>query len=176
MMTSTPYFKFIISPPPPCRCGPLSCLILAVLHFPLLCDFNKQCRPGGRFDHLIGLARIIWLLLTNFPCPCSPRHGQPCTPFRLHSTYTRPPYPGATPSSPPSLHHLRAFSLLVPTRAPTSPHYHDCLGACLNVLTRVPGPPIGVTRLGSPASPRIVPVDAAACRAYRRDPGGRNHS
>ena len=24
---------------------------------------------------------------------------------------------------------------------------------------------IGVTRLGSPASPRIVPVDAAACRA-----------
>ena len=28
-------------------------------------------------------------------------------------------------------------------------------------------------RLGSPASPRIVPVDAAACRAYR-DPGGTN--
>ena len=28
-----------------------------------------------------------------------------------------------------------------------------------------------VTRLGSPALPRIVPVDAAACRAYR-DPGG----
>ena len=39
-------------------------------------------------------------------------------------------------------------------------------------VTRVPGPPIGVTRLGSPASPRIVPVDAAACRAYR-DPGTR---
>jgi len=33
----------------------------------------------------------------------------------------------------------------------------------------------GVTRLGSPASPRMVPVDAAACRAYR-DPGTRNHS
>ena len=46
---------------------------------------------------------------------------------------------------------------------------------CLNVLTRVPGPPIGVTRLGSPASPRKIPVDAAACRAYR-DPGDRNHS
>ena len=29
-----------------------------------------------------------------------------------------------------------------------------------------------VTRLGSPASPRMVPVDAAACRAYR-DPGAR---
>ena len=46
-----------------------------------------------------------------------------------------------------------------------APHYHDCLSACLNVLTRVPGTPIGVTRLGSPASPRIVPVDEAACRA-----------
>ena len=43
------------------------------------------------------------------------------------------------------------------------------------VLSRVPGPPTGVTRLGSPASPRMVPVDAAACRAYR-DPGTRNHS
>ena len=47
------------------------------------------------------------------------------------------------------------------------------------VSTRVPGPPTGpgATRLGSPASPapRIVPVDAAACRAYR-DPGARNHS
>ena len=42
--------------------------------------------------------------------------------------------------------------------------------ACLHVLTRVPGSPIGVTRLGSPASPRLVPVDAVACRAYR-DPG-----
>ena len=31
----------------------------------------------------------------------------------------------------------------------------------------------GVTRLGSPTSPRIVPVDAAACRAHR-DPGIRN--
>jgi len=106
------------------------------------------------------------------------RHWQPCTPFRLHSTYTRPPYPGATPSSSPPLHHLRAFSLLVPIREAlltTSPHYHDCLGVCMHVLTRDPGPPIGVTRLGSPASPRIVPVDAVACRAYR-DPGDRNRS
>ena len=59
-----------------------------------------------------------------------------------------------------------------PARAPRLRLSH---GACLHVLTRVPGPPVGVTRLGSPASPRIVPVDAAACRAYR-DPGGRNHS
>jgi len=42
-----------------------------------------------------------------------------------------------------------------------------------HTLTRVPGPPIGVTRLGSPASPRLVPVAAVACRAYR-DPGGVN--
>jgi len=47
-----------------------------------------------------------------------------------------------------------------------------CVCVCL------PGPPTGVTRLGSPASPRIVPVDAAACRAYPEesslgDPGGR---
>ena len=54
------------------------------------------------------------------------------------------------------------------------PSCHVCLGACL-VLPRVPGPPFGVTRLGSPASPRMVPVDAAACRAYR-DPRARNHS
>ena len=78
----------------------------------------------------------LGLLLLNFPCPCSLRHWQPCTPFRLHSTYTRPPYPGATPSSPlplhfigPTviniykLHHLRALSLLVPIREP----HHDCL-------------------------------------------------
>ena len=48
---------------------------------------------------------------------------------------------------------------------------------CLHVnsdLEQGPGPPTGVTRLGSPASPRIVPVHAAACRAYR-DPGARNH-
>ena len=45
---------------------------------------------------------------------------------------------------------------------------------CLHVHSDSgPGAPTGVTRLGSPASPRImmmVPVDAAACRAYR-DPG-----
>jgi hypothetical protein len=38
---------------------------------------------------------------------------------------------------------------------------------------RVPGPPIGVARLGSPASPRLVPVDVVACRGYR-DPRGTN--
>jgi len=36
-------------------------------------------------------------------------------------------------------------------------------------------PPTGVTRLGSPASPRMVPVNAAACRAYRDPSRTRNH-
>jgi len=41
---------------------------------------------------------------------------------------------------------------------------------------RIPEPPTlnWGDSLGSPASPRMVPVDAAACRAYR-DPGARNH-
>jgi len=34
-----------------------------------------------------------------------------------------------------------------------------------------PAPHLGITRLGSPASPRKVPVDAVACRAFR-DPRG----
>jgi len=62
-----------------------------------------------------------YLAVNNQLCLCpysSLRHWQPCTPFRLHSTYTRPPYPGATPSPPPSLHHLRAFSLPAPIREP----------------------------------------------------------
>ena len=54
------------------------------------------------------------------PTHClSPRHWpwQPCPPFHLLSTYTRPPYPGATPSPPSSFHHLRAFSLPALIRA-----------------------------------------------------------
>jgi hypothetical protein len=39
----------------------------------------------------------------------------------------------------------------------------ECLGACLYVLTRVPGPPIGWPV--SVAQPRLlVPVDVVACR------------
>ena len=75
------------------------------------------------------------------------------------------------------------MSLSSPTRRPPVPHCAlccallPCMSLCLMPchLTRVPGPSSGVTRLGSPASPRLVPVDAAACRAYR-DPGARNHS
>ena len=68
------------------------------------------------------------------------------------------------PISPPlyMAPNLRCALYLPP---PSSLHAHsachDCLGVCMYVLTRVLGPPTVVTRLGSPASPHIVPVDAA---------------
>jgi len=102
----------------------------------------------------------------------------------FHSgTRQHTPFP-AFPTSPP------LFTAPAPVRTPppgpsnplhAAPPCSRCLSSdCLQCLyarsnPRVPGPLIGVTRLGSPASPRIVPVDAAACRAYR-DPGGRNRS
>ena len=64
------------------------------------------------------------------PCP-SFRHWQPCPPFRLHSTYTRPPYPGATPSPPSSFNHLRAFSL------PRSPRSHGDQGYNPEILSHL---------------------------------------
>jgi len=67
----------------------------------------------------------------------SPRHSPTCTPFRLHSTYTRPPYPGATPSPPPSLHHLRTFTsrLPAPMREPLR-HLTACAHSrCLRSYT-----------------------------------------
>jgi hypothetical protein len=52
----------------------------------------------------------------------------------------------------------------------------DCGARCdLEVVDNYNDDRRGVTRLGSPASPRMVPVAAAACRAYR-DLGARNHS
>ena len=95
-----------------------------MLCLPFLCmhpQFNKHCLRGSI---LVTSPRPnnTWLLIIISPVSPYPlRHWQPCTPFRLHSTgtYTRPPYPGATrrtPSPPPSLHYLRAFSLPAPTR------------------------------------------------------------
>ena len=108
------------------------------------------------------LCLLVYYGLHPGPLPQTPgKH----TPFR-----SRPPLP--------SSHHQPRCVLHPPTSsfAYCAPHCLRCLpGVCMHVLTRVPGPPTGVTRLGSPASPRIVPVDSAACRAYR-DPGARNHS
>ena len=76
----------------------LTCSTVSCLHelFPLI-----NTAPGVRSNHLIGAPP--YLAVNNQLCLCpyySPRHWQPCSPFRLHSTYTRPPYPGATPSPP----------------------------------------------------------------------------
>ena len=75
-----------------------------------------------------------------------------------HRSDTTPPSPNPLPAAP---HSARVVCRAI------------ACTACMLVLTRVPGPPIGVTRLGSPASPRLVPVAAVACRAYR-DSGGVN--
>ena len=87
-------------------------------------------------------------------------------------TRTQAPFP----TSLPSPQHQPRCALHPPSPTPLHAAARVVCWAlacidCMHVLTRVPGPPIGVTRLGSPASPRIVPIDAAACRAYR-DPGG----
>ena len=69
-------------------------------------DFDKQCCPRGRFDHLIGMTQKIWLSILNFykftqapgkhtrsrsPLP-SPRHQPRCAlyplpPYSLHAHF-----------------------------------------------------------------------------------------
>ena len=67
---------------------------------------------GGRFDHCRKLSEIYY---SPYLSPHSGiRHLVPH--FRLLSTYTRPPYLGATSSSPQSLHHLCTFAFLAPMR------------------------------------------------------------
>ena len=125
-MTSTLYdqnyhplaFPLPSSLPPPLFCFSVSCLASQpfCMHalFPLI-----NTAPGVRSDHLIGAPPYVTANNQLCLCPYSSlRHWQPCIPFRLPSTYTRPPYPGATPPSLPPLHHPRAFSLLVPIREP----------------------------------------------------------
>ena len=69
-------------------------------------DFDKQCCPRGRFDHLIGMTQKIWLSILNFykftqapgkhtrsrsPLP-SPRHQTRCALYPLppHSLHAHP--------------------------------------------------------------------------------------
>ena len=107
---------------------------------------DKDSSPHG--------PHIIWLSILTFITTHALFLTQALAtlyPIRLNSTYTHPPYPGDPlifPTTPPS---ARILVACAHSRTPTSPHHHDCLDA----LTRVPGPPFGVTRLGSPASPRI---------------------
>jgi len=116
--------------------------------------------------------------------PCGRTYSESCSHTPFATTGTRQTRTLPFPTSPP----LFTAPAPVCTLSPPSPNPlhaapHSArvvcraiaCSVCLHVLTRVPGPPIGVTRLGSPASPRIVPVDAAAYRAHR-DPGDRNRS
>ena len=67
--------------------------------------------------------------------------------FVSHSASTPPTYPGATSSSPPSLHHLRPFSLLAPIREPlhhlTTCAHSRCLSNCLRPYTSPANKPPG---------------------------------
>ena len=96
--------------------GKLRPLLFLVSRFFLTLFQTKFLQPEINFSSGIKLDMVFALPFSSL------RHWQPCTPFRLHSTYTRPPYPGATPSSSLPLHHLRALSLLVPTSSRT-PHH-----------------------------------------------------
>ena len=138
-MTSTLYdqnyhplaFPLPSSLPPPLFCFSVSCLASQpfCMHalFPLI-----NTAPGVRSDHLIGAPP--YLTANNQLCLCpysSLRHWQPCIPFRLPSTYTRPPYPGATPSfNPPHCRRSLAPAALVVV----------ALSVCEPHFIRVPGP------------------------------------
>ena len=91
LLPTLPYnsfaFKFLSRAPP----------LLVCMHFCNLIN-TVYCK---RFDLITSpRPKNIWLFVIIFLCPSSLRHWQLCTPFRLLSTYTRPPYPGATPSPP----------------------------------------------------------------------------
>ena len=52
-------------------------------------DFDKQCCPRGRFDHLIGMAQLFWLSILNFISPFASlrrKYTRSRPPFPLHST------------------------------------------------------------------------------------------
>ena len=81
-------------------------------------DFDKQCCPRGRFDHLIGMAQMIWLLLLNSPLPGfhsgtgNPvSHSASTPPTPVHHTPVRLPH--LLPHSTICAHSrcLRSFAL-----------------------------------------------------------------
>ena len=133
-------------------------------------------------------------------CTAGPLHAPQCSRMRLRTamalevpfnkmvgrfiTATAGSYPEPllTPGFPSGIPVCLTLPQLAHS-ASTQPFLHSSqhTGACpLPMLSLVavsanpgPGAPIWVARLGSPASPRLVPVDAVACRAYR-DPRGVN--
>ena len=112
------------------------------------------------------LTLSVSLSIPRFPPPQPLKGRRNCGSlpgFPLHSTSPAPrcalPYKTYSLLAAP-------HSVCVVCRVPTC-------SVCMYILTH-PGPRSS-SGLGSPASPRLVPVDAAACRVYR-DPGIRNHS
>ena len=97
------------------------------LHIYTSVPFNEKW--PDRFDHHGPKTPASYLPFT--PDILSYRQRQHCTPVRLPSTYTRPPYPGATPSfNPPHCRRSLAPAALVVV----------ALSVCEPHFIRVPGP------------------------------------
>ena len=104
-------------------------------------------------------------LITMGPKRLRPTSHSPLTSFhtgsdnivvRLPSTYTRPPYPGATPSfNPPHCRRSLAPAALVVV----------ALSVCEPHFIRVPGPRSAGDLSPQPSLPSLSPCRAAACRA-----------
>jgi len=87
----------------------------------------SDLRPGANNREIHEAHHVLSLQLNP---SSNPLNRQPCTPFRLPSTI-----PGVTSSSPPSLHHLRAFSLPALIRDPLH-HLTACAHSrCLRSYT-----------------------------------------
>ena len=116
------------------------------------------------YTHTRLRARAVLLFPSLYPFSLSPPRAAKTPP--AHSGFF-------TGIGPTVINIHTSLSIHTPRPGPPEPgsgfkvRHHSSIFCCMHVLTRVPGPPTGVTRLGSPASPRTVPVDAAACRAYR---------
>ena len=125
---------------------------------PNVCAEQHTCYKTG-FPSGSG---ILIMMLPHLGRGSRHRHSYSPT---LHNTVTPVPTPlySTLPFPLPS-----GYAALLPWM-------YLCLMQCH--LNRVPGPPSGVTCqcLGSPASSGSVPVDAAACWAFR-DTGARNRS
>ena len=100
-----------------------------------------------------------------------------CTSLLPQALDTRQTHTIPFPISPPLYTAPSPRCTLYPPLPPSALHTHsachDCPGVCMYVLTRVPGPPTGVTRLGSPASPLMVPVDATCLPGLSRSGGSK---
>ena len=148
----------------------------------LACPYACACNAVFRASNCLSIKLILRGRITTSRIPyqlCHYTHTHHKS--HRHQANTPLPFPTSPPlyTAPPPLYtapNPRCALYrdpLLPSSSSLHAHSgcHVCLGACLYVLTRVPGAPNWVARLGSPASPRLVPADVVACRAYR-DPRG----